>query len=86
MLRPISHAGMVWLLLRGALGQLGDAKNVSSFNVRYLAVKPAQSRGRRAMKVAIDGEVLMMETPLLFRVSPQPLYLMKPSTDPETPE
>ena len=33
----------------------------------------------RKIKVAFDGEIARMRTPLEFRVAAQPLYLLKPS-------
>jgi diacylglycerol kinase family enzyme len=33
---------------------------------------------RRRIKVAMDGEILWLRTPLEFRVAPRPLYLIKP--------
>jgi hypothetical protein len=34
------------------------------------------------VKVATDGEVSLMRAPLEFRVSPRPLYLLKPAVRP----
>ena len=47
--RPVGPLAMVGLLLRGALGRLGDADNVVQFCVRppdRTAVRPASSEGR----------------------------------------
>ena len=73
---PVGTMSLLWLALRGALGALGDAKHVRSFALRELDVTRSRGRGRR-IKVALDGEVLQLEEPLRFRVSPQPLYLLK---------
>jgi diacylglycerol kinase family enzyme len=73
---PVGTLSLLWLALRGALGSLGDAKNVRSFLLRELEVMRA-GRRTRAVKVAVDGEIAQMIEPLLFRVSPQPLYLLK---------
>ena len=75
MLKPISTWAMAGLLLRGALGTLGEADTVESFAFSHMVVKPRL----RKMKVAFDGEVTRMRTPLEFRVALQPLYLLKPS-------
>ncbi|AXQ28675.1 diacylglycerol kinase [Solimonas sp. K1W22B-7] len=75
MLRPIGSLRMLGLLLRGALGRLGDADTVTSFSLRSLTVR---TRRPRRIKVATDGEVFHMNTPLQFRVAPQPLLLMAP--------
>ncbi len=78
MLRPIGTLAMLWLLLRGAIGTLGEASTVESFKFHRMVVKPRLALGRRTVKVAFDGEVTWMRVPLEFRVSPKPLYLLKP--------
>lgn len=76
-LHPAGKAAMLELMWRGALGSLGEAGNFLSFPVRELRVW--QSRfARRRIKVATDGEVFRLTTPLDFRVAPKPLYLVKP--------
>jgi hypothetical protein len=52
---------------------------VRSFLLRELEVMRAGRRAR-SIKVAVDGEIMQMAEPLRFRVSPQPLYLLKNST------
>jgi hypothetical protein len=44
-------------------------------------VRPAAPLGRRRIKVATDGEVFRLRAPLLFRVAPQPLMLIKPPAE-----
>jgi diacylglycerol kinase family enzyme len=73
--RPVGLLAMVWLLLRGALGRLGDADNVVNFVFERLTVWPY---GRR-IKVAMDGEVAWLDTPLVFQVAPHPLPLLVPA-------
>ncbi len=75
-LRPVGSATMLWLALRGALGNLGDAEDVLGFSFRHITVRP---RGARHVKVAADGETAWMRAPIVFQVSPQPLMLLKPS-------
>jgi diacylglycerol kinase family enzyme len=74
--RPVGSMALLWLALRGALGSLGDADNVRSFALRELDVTRSTARSRR-IKVAVDGEILQLQEPLRFQVSPQPLYLLK---------
>lgn len=74
-LRPIGRLVMLGLLLRGALGRLGEAEQVESFGFRALTVTP---RSRRPIQVGIDGEVCRMRAPLRFSVSAQPLWLLTP--------
>jgi len=75
--KPVGTPTMLWLLLRGALGRLGEADQVDSFAFRHMTVTPASLISGRRVKVAMDGEVSWMTPPLTFRVSPQPLYLLK---------
>lgn len=76
---PIGSIALLWLALRGALGTLGDARHVRSFALRELEVTRSARRSR-TIKVAVDGEVLQLQEPLRFRVSTQPLYLLKTGT------
>ncbi|WP_334189296.1 diacylglycerol/lipid kinase family protein [Noviherbaspirillum sp.] len=77
-LKPVGTLAMLWLLVRGALGQLGDADHVISFGVRRLTVRPSRLYRIRRVKVATDGEIGWLDAPLEFRVGPEPLYLLKP--------
>ncbi|MBC7701514.1 diacylglycerol kinase family protein [Aquabacterium sp.] len=76
--KPVGKLAMLGLLLRGALGQLGDADKVSSFAFTSLTVSPRRPHRPKRMKVATDGEVIWMDTPLHFRPSPRPLWLLVP--------
>lgn len=75
-LRPIGTAAMLGLVLRGALGRLGEAEQVHSVALRSLTVRPW---GARRVKLATDGEVRWTTAPLRFEVSPRPLVLMLPA-------
>lgn len=81
-LRPVGTLAMAWLMLRGAFGQLGEARDVFSFAFDSLSAQPAAPLGKRRVKVATDGEILRMRAPLRFRVSPEPLMLIKPVAAP----
>lgn len=74
--RPIGTLALFGLLMRGLLGQLGEADNVDSFSFRRLTVTP---RGLKRIKVATDGEIAWMRTPLVFEVAPRPLLLLVPA-------
>ncbi len=76
--RPVGKLGMLGLLLRGALGRLGEAENVVAFAFKRLTVKHAALSPRRRIKVATDGEVTTMDMPLEFRVVEGRLKLVKP--------
>ncbi len=76
-LKPIGTLAMLGLMLRGALGQLGDASGIERFACQSLVVRPSRMLGRRKVKVAFDGEVGWMRSPLTIRVLPEPLWLLK---------
>ena len=80
MLRPVGTLAMLRLMFRGAMGTLGEADTVESFDFHHMIVKPRPAWNRRLVKVALDGEVSWMRTPLEFQVSPKPLYLLKSAT------
>ncbi len=80
-LKPQGALAMMGLLARGALGRLGEADSVESFSFESLDVQSVRARGR--VKVATDGEIAWMQMPLRFRVSPEPLWLVRPDVAPE---
>ena len=82
MAKPIGTWTMVWLMVRGVFGRLGDAEQVRSFAFRTLTVR--MPRMRRA-KVAADGEVGAMTPPLVFQVAERPLFLMVPRPEHRAP-
>ncbi|HYG43921.1 MAG TPA: diacylglycerol kinase family protein [Bordetella sp.] len=74
--RPVGTLALYGLVLRGWLSRLGDADHVFSFGFDRLTVRIG--RGHRRVKVALDGEIHWLDTPLEFTVSPQPLLLLVP--------
>lgn len=74
--RPTGTLALFGLLLQGLLGRLAAAENIDSFSFRRLTVTP---RGVKRIKVATDGEIAWMATPLVFEVAPQPLLLLVPA-------
>jgi len=82
-LKPVGMFAMPGLLVRGALARLGGADEVLSFPFESMTVKASRSHGPRRVKVAADGEIAWSEMPLLFRISPEPLWLVRPDTAPE---
>ncbi|CAN5918983.1 diacylglycerol kinase family protein [soil metagenome] len=80
-LKPQGALAMLGLLARGALGRLGDADSVESFPFESLEIQ--SMRGRKRVKIATDGEIGWMQMPLHFRVSPEPLWLVRPDVAPE---
>jgi diacylglycerol kinase family enzyme len=77
-IKPVGTWTMLWLVLRGAFGQLGESPDVLSFAFEHLVVRPAAPLGRRPVKVAMDGEIAWLRAPLTFRVAPEPLMMVKP--------
>ena len=77
MLRPIGTLSMLGLMLHGAMGRLGEAAGVESFEFHHMVVSPTLAPGHKKIVVAFDGEVTQMHAPIEFRVSDQPLYLLQ---------
>ena len=78
MLRPIGAWALLGLLWRGSVGTLGEAATVESFQFHRMRVQTRRVWGRSRVKVACDGEVSWLPSPLTFGVSPRPLYLLRP--------
>ena len=80
MARETSTKALLWMLLRGAMGTLGDVETVESFGFTRMRVEQRHGlRKKHRIKLAFDGEVRMIEHPLEFRVADRPLYLIKPT-------
>ena len=79
--RPVGTLALAWLMLRGAVGRLGDADNVDTFAFRRIAVQAGWPIRRRRIKVATDGEVMRMAGPISFGVAPEPLMLLRPEPE-----
>jgi diacylglycerol kinase family enzyme len=77
MLRPIGTLAMMRLMLHGAMGQLGEAAGVESFEFHHMVVKPRLSSPRKEVVVAVDGEVARMRWPIDIRVLDKPLFLLQ---------
>ena len=81
-LRPVGVWSLLGLLLRGAMGRLGEADTLDSFDCQRLVVRPRLAWAGRSVKVAFDGEVGRLRLPLVFRVAPRALMLLKPAGAP----
>jgi diacylglycerol kinase family enzyme len=77
MLKPVGNLALLRLLLRGAMGSLGEDDRVESFEFERLTVSPGRPYGRRRFKLAADGELSWLRSPLSFGVAAEPLYLLK---------
>ncbi|MGH6611411.1 MAG: diacylglycerol/lipid kinase family protein [Burkholderiaceae bacterium] len=76
-LRPVSTLQLLWLALKGAMHNLSEAQGVERFLLTHLTVTPSSRRAQR-MRVALDGELDWLQTPIEFRVAPEPLLLLTP--------
>jgi len=79
MLRPIGTLSMIGLMLHGAMGRLGEAAGVESFEFHRMLAKPSLAPGHKKVVVAFDGEVTRMRSPIDIRVLDKPLYLLQPT-------
>jgi diacylglycerol kinase family enzyme len=77
MLKPMGNLALLRLLLRGAMGSLGEDDRVESFEFDRMTVSPWLPYGTRRAKVAADGEVGWLRSPLTFGVAREPLQLLK---------
>jgi len=84
MLRPIGTLAMIKLMLHGAMGRLGEAAGVESFEFQRMVVRPRLAPGRKEVVVAFDGEVERMRSPIDIRVLDKPLYLLRASGEART--
>lgn len=61
--RRIGRWGLLRLVVRGLIGRLRDAEDFDTLNTEELQVDVPG----RAVRVALDGEVVLMESPLRYR-------------------
>ena len=80
-LKHVDKLQMIGLMLRGALGKLGDSERVETFGFQRMTVV-TRSRKRR-IKVALDGEIFRMAMPLTFEALPNVLQLLVPQAGDE---
>ena len=76
-LPPVPTLKLLQLAARGAMGGLGRERGVRHFAFSSITVAPS-SRHVRRVKIATDGEVRWMQTPIEFSVAPEPLLLLQP--------
>jgi diacylglycerol kinase family enzyme len=81
MLRPIGTLSMLKLMLHGAMGRLGEAAGVESFEFKHMVVKPTLCTDHTELVVAFDGEVARMRAPIDIRVLEKPLYLLQSTAE-----
>lgn len=74
--RPVGTGALYLLLLQGLLSRMGEADNVITIGFENMSVRLGSRP--RLVKVAVDGEILRMRTPLQFRIAPGVLPLLIP--------
>lgn len=78
LIKPVSSMQLLGLALRGALGRLGEADHVRSFDFKRMTVEPRSLYSGHRFHIATDGERLWQRAPLVFSLAPHPLMLIKP--------
>jgi diacylglycerol kinase family enzyme len=77
--RPTGTATLLWLLARAFAGRLDGTREVERLALPRLQVSLSGGARRRApLRLAVDGETLLMPQPLTFEVAPRPLMLIAP--------
>lgn len=74
MTRGMGRFGLVRLALRALLGRLRDEKDFMAMSAREVTIATKSSRAR----VASDGEVDILQTPLEYRIRPRALSVVVP--------
>lgn len=77
--KPVGTLALYGLLVRGLFSRLGEAEHVISFGFDRMRVR---IRGRSRVKVAMDGEISWLNTPLEFKVADEKLPLVVPADSP----
>jgi diacylglycerol kinase family enzyme len=77
--KAVGKLALLGLMLRGAIGQLGQADDLISFSFKRMTVRQRSWYGKGKVKVAIDGEVMKLSPPLQFEVIEDQLLLLVPT-------
>jgi diacylglycerol kinase family enzyme len=72
--------GLLWLGLRGVFGRLRNDKDFLAMCTTEVTIETRRKRHRR-LRVAFDGEVEMLDTPLHYRVRPAALRVIVPQKE-----
>jgi len=75
--RPVPLLSLLWLVVKGARGRLGEARGVEHFALSDLTVRRVR-HAARPMKIATDGETASTATPIRFEIADEPLLLWEP--------
>jgi diacylglycerol kinase family enzyme len=77
-----SRWGLLWLIARAALERLDQERD---FEMRLVKEAEILSRARQ-LRVSVDGEIVTMRSPLVYRTRPRALRVFAPRTDQEEQE
>ncbi|SDS78148.1 Diacylglycerol kinase family enzyme [Halopseudomonas litoralis] len=78
--RPVGTLALYGLLIQGLMSRMGEADNIISIGFQKMSVH--LGRRPRMVKVAMDGEIFRMRTPLEFSIAVKALPLLIPRTAP----
>jgi diacylglycerol kinase family enzyme len=76
-LRPLGRLALLAVALRGVFGRWIDGDHGEATVFDELVVNPLPAQ-RRSLRVALDGEIQRLRPPLVFRVAPESLPLLRP--------
>ena len=80
--RPMGTWAKLRMVAAAVVGRLGDETAVDSLALRSITIG---TRHARRIKVATDGEVVWMQSPVRITVAPQPLRMMLPPPEERLP-
>lgn len=73
--QPIGRFGLLKLVVRLLLGQLHGREDFSAFTAQDIVIKIRRNR----VRVATDGEITILKTPLHYRIRPGALRVIVPA-------
>jgi diacylglycerol kinase family enzyme len=69
--------GLLWMTIRAALGRLDQDRDFQKRSVSQVEIHSVAP----LLRVSVDGEVVTMRPPLLYRTRPKALNIFAPATD-----
>ncbi|MEP6924715.1 MAG: diacylglycerol kinase family protein [Pyrinomonadaceae bacterium] len=75
LLRRTGRTGLVRLALRSLFGLLRQAKDFDAFRTNQVTI---ETRSKKTLLVAFDGEVKLMQAPLYYQTRPKALRVLVP--------
>src|SRR5450830_161954 len=76
--------GLLRLALHALFGRLQEARDFDMLSTTEIEIETHHHRAKR-LRVATDGEVNIMQTPLLYRIHPASLTVIVPNADTTAP-